>query len=632
MSLHEQFIPGRWIDDIDVNDFVNLNKKPFLDEPVFLGNNRDNKHPVNVLKWVDEDKSVDSQFSSFSLNELDELPLSADSNIMKRRIGYSENINDMRNYYGEKNDAERLHSRQTTYEIFEQIATSDMNKAFRIGLFKHHPSNYTPMFVFPDIRIVPLYGTKQIIKEKRFFLTKLERYLQTSEWIQQRIAKHKEIEAIKRFEKWAKQLGVNVTKPAETTEEVLNCLYVTLLSVVVENPSIGLVLTDVISFIDIFAEKEMQLGLLDEMSLQVMITNFVQKVQKIRFTLSPMFDQGFPSTPFLFGETIGNIVTKTTYRFLHSLSLSYDGPFTLRIVWSNHLPLSLKNILLSLYQQGVPLSIVSPRILQDMKNPILLPFGMHIEGYDEICFHSGGCDLEKAFYLSLNGGKEVETNTNLSAITSPLRHNQFTYEEVMNKYQDFLSYTILTYVELMNALCYINDIHHNHPLRSSFISNQPFYSIMFGFFNMKDVVRILASIQENDFTIERKQQKWVMHIKPNADQYEGEDVIMTQLVSNIQRELKKIPLYKEAKHAVRFYLHGMYDTIDSSDINYSLTLPPEYLKGNFHVNITNAKINESFIRNAFSRNLTEINTSINSDFYAANGALFHKNYHLHMDN
>ncbi|PGK51424.1 hypothetical protein CN918_26905 [Priestia megaterium] len=630
MSLHEQFIPGRWIDDIDVNDFVNLNRKPFLDEPVFLRNNRDNKHPVNVLRWLNEDKTVDLQFSSFSLDEINELPLSAESSIMKRKIGYSENINDMRRYYGERNDAERLQSRQTTYEIFEQIATSDMNKSLRIGLFKHHPSNYTPMFVFPDIRIVPLYGTKQIIKEKRFFLTKLERYLQTSDWIQQRIAKHKEIEAIKKFEKWAKQLGVNVTKQAETTEEVLNCLYVTLLSVVVENPSISLSLTDIISFIDVFAEKEMQLGLLDEDSLQSMLNEFVQKLQKIRFTLSPMFDQGFPSTPFLFGETIGQTVTKTTYRFLHSLEQFYESPFVLRVVWSNHLPFPLKNLLLSLHQQGIPLSIVSPRLLQDMKNPVLLPFGMHVEGYHEICFHGGGCDLEKALYLALNGGKEITTNTNLSAVTSPLRHDQFTYEEVMNKFQDFLSYTILSYVELMNALCYINDIRHNHPLRSSFISNQPFYSILFGFFNMKEVVHILAAIQHEDYTMERKQQKWVVQIKPNQSHYEGEDVIMTQLVSYIQRELKKIPLYKEAQHGVRFYLNDMYDTVPASEINYDLTLPPEYLKGNFHVNVTNVKLSEAFIRNAFSKNLTEINVSKDTNFYAANGVLFHQNYNLNM--
>jgi len=34
--MNETFLPGKWKDLIDVNDFINLNKKPFFEETFFL--------------------------------------------------------------------------------------------------------------------------------------------------------------------------------------------------------------------------------------------------------------------------------------------------------------------------------------------------------------------------------------------------------------------------------------------------------------------------------------------------------------------------------------------------------------------------------------------------------------------
>lgn len=628
MSLHEQFIPGRWVDDIDVNDFLKLNKKPFLDKPNFLINPSSNSNFLDLSNWLEEDKTVDLNFANFQSEDVNWFPLSMQSLPMKRKIGYSENMNEIRNYYVSTTDAERITSRETVHEVFQEIAVSDMNKSFRIGLFQQHPYNYTPMFIFPDIRIVPLYGTKQIIKEKRHFLLKLEKYLQTTDWIQQRMAKQKEITALKDFEKFAKSLGVNVTKPAESTKEVIDVLYVTLLSVVIENPSINFSLTDILTFIDIFAEKELQLKRITEEEIQNWLDELFVKLSKIRFTHSPNFDSSFPHSPFIFGETIGETITKTTYRFLSSLERFYTSPFVLRIFWSEKLPIDFKEYIFSLYKKNVPLSIVSPRLVQEMKNPILLPFGMHAEIFDEIAFHGGGCDLEKAFYLAINGGKEIESNTNLSAITSPLRQNQISYEEVLDKVQDFLSYTILSYTEIMNAIMYINDIHHNHPFRTSLISNQPFLSVQFGFFNLKPIVNMLAAIKENDFEIEKKSQKWITKINANQEKYAGEEMIMTHLASFVLRELGKIPLYKEAKKSVRFYLHTMYNTSSKENIDYDLTLPPEYIKGNFHANVVGVELTDAFIKNAFSKNITELNVSKEQEFYLANGVIFHQNYDL----
>lgn len=630
MSLHEQFIPGRWVDDIDVNDFINLNKKPFLDEPIFLKNPTVTPYSVSFSELLEEDKYVETIFSSLYQQGEGELPSSVDSPSMRYKIGYSESLQDIKSFYRCLDETTREASRKTTHEVYQEIATSDMNKVFRIGLFQHAPYNYTPMFVFPDIRLIPLYGTKQIVKEKRFYLTKLERYLQTTEWIQQRIAKQREIDSLKQFEKFAKKMGVSVSSPATTTKEVMDMLYVAFLAIVIENPSVGFSFTDVLSFIDVFAEKELQLGIVKEVELQEWMDEFVQKIMKARFTYSPHFVQPLSSYPFVLGETLSEVVTKTTYRFLSSLERFYAVPFVLRVIWSERLPLPYKRFLFSLYQKGIPLSIVSNRVLQNMKNPVLLPFGMHSELFDEIIFHAGGCDLEKAFYLAINGGKDVESNTNLSAITTPLRQNQISFEEVVQKLEDFFTFIILSYVELMNAVMYINDIHHNHPFRNSLISNQPFYSISFGFFHLKKVVNLLCAIEANDVCITKKQ-KFISDITTNQSYYEKEEMVMTRIVSYIKREMKKIPLYKESRFSVRFYEDGMYETKEIEDVPTHLSLPPEFIKGNFHMNVIQEELTEEFIRHCFSQNMTEINVSKSKDVYLANGLLFLNDYHLRKE-
>ena len=627
MTLHEQFIPGRWVDDIDVNDFINLNKKPFLDEPIFLKNPTVTPYSVSFSKLLEEDRYVETVFSSLQQYSDEELPVFSDSPSMKYKIGYSESLGDIKSFYRCLDETTREASRKTTHEVYQEIATSDMNKVFRIGLFHHAPYNYTPMFVFPDIRLIPLYGTKQIVKEKRFYLTKLERYLQTTDWIQQRIAKQREIDALKQFEKFAKKIGISVSSPANTTKEVLDMLYVAFLAIVIENPSVGFSFTDVISFIDIFAEKELQLGLVTEAELQEWMDEFIQKIMKARFTYSPHFAEPLSAYPFILGETLSDVVTKSTYRFLSSLERHYDAPFVLRVIWGEQLPMPYKRFLFSLYQKGIPLSLVSHRVLQDMKNPVLLPFGMHSQSFDELIYHAGGCDLEKAFYLAINGGKDVESNTNLSAITTPLRQNQISYEEVIRKLEDFFTFIILSYVELMNAVMYINDIHHNHPFRTSLISNQPFYSISFGFFHLKKIVNLLCGIDAGDVSITKKQ-KFISHISTNKPYYEKEEMVMTHIVSYIKREMKKIPLYKESRFSVRFYEDDMYGIKEKEEVETHLSLPPEYMKGNFHMNIIQEELTEEFVRQCFSQNMTEINVSKSKDFYLANGLLFIKDYHL----
>jgi len=627
MSLHEQFIPGRWVDDIDVNDFVKLNKKPFLEKPVFLINSLIHSQPVQLTHFLAEEKKVDLRFSSLSYEQSLDMFIENESvSVMKRTIGYSEDATEIKKYYDVYDEHSHEHSRKTTHHLYDEIATSDLKKMFKLGLLQNHPYNYTPMFIFPDIRIIPLYGIKQIIKEKRYFLTKLEKYLQTTDWIQTRIKKHQEIKALKNFEKFAKSLGVNVSNPATSTKEVLDMLYVSLLAIVMENPSVDISLTDTISFIDIFAEKELQLELIQEKELQELLDTFITKIMQFRFTSSPRFSSYGPSAPFMLGETFEG-VTKTSYRFLSAISTNYNTPFALRVIWNDTLPSYFKDALFALYEQGIPLTLISPRVLEETKNPVLLPFGMQSEIFDEIPFYGGGCDLEKCFYMAVNGGKEIHTNTNLSAITTPIREKELVYKDIMKKYQDFLTFMILSYVDSINALLYINDNHDNHAFRASLTSNQPFYSAYFGFFNLKPIVNRLAAIQNGDYTVTYKQ-KWIATVEANKPFYEEEEIVMTHLISYIKRELQRIPLYKEAKHMTRFYLNGLYDLSTPEQVDYTLTLPPEYMKGHFHTNIIGATLSNSFVKESFSKDLTELNLSKDPTFFVSNGVLFHADYNF----
>ncbi len=104
------------------------------------------------------------------------------------------------------------------------------------------------------------------------------------------------------------------------------------------------------TFLDIYIERDLRAGLLNEEQAQELIDHFIMKIRMVRFLRTPEFDSLFSGDPIWATEVLGGmgldgrtLVSKTTFRYLHTLHTMGPAPEpNLTVLWSQALPAAFK--------------------------------------------------------------------------------------------------------------------------------------------------------------------------------------------------------------------------------------------------------------------------------------------------
>lgn len=571
MSHSNTFIPGKWLDQIDVNDFVNLNKKPFLSQPNFL------KNPSpEVLRFDEQLKRLSQEEKSAILTTKSSIKTHNPSQFSEivekipgkqlfsntREIGFTEKIADYKNEFSLIGEEEPAFG-ATLEELFLRSVSANIKKAMKIGFFPPHLGKHFPSMVHPDVRMVALYGITKMIQDKKYHYKQLEERFQTTEWIERRLSLNEEILALEEFKRFCQSYGVEAVQPASNAQEAISILFLTILACVLENPSVSFSLPDVCSFLDIYIEKDIQSGRLSEEEAQELLDLFYLKLTSLRFTSLSASD---------FGMTLSSKeLCKTTYRFLRSV-LSFPKPdFHLRFLLTDSIPTYFKEFCEKAAEAMDTVSVHHERSLIHPQNQTIFSDGTKGNVGHDILFSNGECDLLKVFYLALNGGKDVQTNTNLLTNTQPFKQDTLPYDEVYSRFQDALIFLFNLYAQSTNHLMYLSERHLYHPFRYSLLSTFHLYKAQFTFTNVKKVLSLLSSIRREAYSVERNAKGWITHVSSTED-LDSEEELFAPLMSFVHQQLERLPLYKSGKIMIRVL-----------DRELPFSLPPEYIPISFPV-------------------------------------------------
>lgn len=584
--MTQNFKEGRWNHEINVTDFVKTNITPYTGDASFLVGPTQRTQAVwnKCLEALAEeranngvrslDPSTVSTITSFAAGYIDKeneviVGLQTDE-VLRRAIkpfGGIKVVEKACRENGVEVDPHVkdifTHYRKTHNDGVFDAYTEEIRSFRSLGFLTGLPDNYARGRVIGDYRRLALYGLDRLIEVKQNDLRNLTGPM-TDARIRLREEVAEQIKALKEIKIMGQQYGLDLSRPAYTAQEAVQWVYMAYLAAVKEQDGAAMSLGNVSSFLDIYIEYDMHNGTLDESHAQELIDQFVIKLRMVRHLRMQAYTDIFAGDPTWVTESLGGRfndgrtkVTKTSLRFLQTLyNLGPSPEPNLTVLWSPELPEGFKNFCAQVSIDTSSIQYENDDLMREVRNSDDYGIACCVSYQDigrHIQFFGARCNLAKALLLAINGGRCENTGTLMVKGIPALTSDVLNFEEVLANYKKVLREVARVYNEAMNIIHYMHDKYYYEKAQMAFVDTDPVINLAYGVAGMSIAVDSLSAIKHAKVTARRNEQGLT-----EGFDIEGEfpcfgndddrvDHLAVDLIYYFDEELKKLPVYKNAK-------------------------------------------------------------------------------------
>ena len=365
-------------------------------------------------------------------------------------------------------DIEQIFKYRKTHNdgVFD-VYTDEMRRARKSGIITGLPDAYGRGRIIGDYRRVPLYGVDALIEQKRREKESFVFDTMDEMEIRQREELSEQIKALEELKEMAASYGFDISRPAEDIKEAIQWLYFGYLAAVKDQNGAAMSIGRISTFLDIYAERDLKSGKYTEEQIQEFVDHFIMKLRIVRFLRTPAYDQLFSGDPTWVTESLGgmcvdgrHMVTKMTYRFLHTLTNLGPAPEpNLTVLWSTRLPENFK-------RYCAKMSIVTSSIQYENDDIMRPKFG---DDYGIACcvsamkigkqmqFFGARANLAKALLYAINGGRDEVTGMQVGPEFAPITSEYLDYDEVVKKFDTVCDWLAKLYINTLNCIHYMHD-------------------------------------------------------------------------------------------------------------------------------------------------------------------------------
>lgn len=581
------FRTGEWRHLVNVRNFIQKNYSPYTGDESFLAGISPRTEKVwekasalikeEIKKGIiDVDTSTVSGIDNFAPGYIDrenEVIVGLQTDAPLKRIvnpfGGMRMAKSALAEYGYQLDPDveenfRLYRKTHNEGVFDAYPER-VRAARSAGLLTGLPDAYGRGRIVGDYRRVPLYGTDFLIESKKEDLRNLDGPM-TDERIRLREEVNEQIRALQAMSRMAARYGCDITKPAETAREAVQNLYMAYLAGIKENNGAATSLGRTSTFLDIYIQRDLDKGILDEEGAQELIDQFIIKLRLVRHLRTPEYNELFGGDPTWVTESLGGmgtdgrtLVTKNTFRYLHTLTnLSTAPEPNLTVLWSQNLPMPFK-------AYCAKMSIDTDSI-QYENDDIMRP--IYGDDYCIACCVSAmavGCQMQffgaranlaKSLLYAINGGVDELKGTLVVPGIEKNTEEVLDYSHVLTDYKKVLSYVAELYVDAINIIHYMHDKYAYEASQMALHNTLVERLAAFGVSGLSVAADSLSAIKFAKVYPVRNEQGIAVDFRVEGDfpKY-GNDInavddIAVELVSYFSAELKKHPLYRNAIHTL----------------------------------------------------------------------------------
>ena len=488
MKEWKGFIEGNWCNEINVSDFIKSNYKNYDGDDTFLS------------KPTEKTKKVWNRCTELLAEELEKKVLDIDVNHMSGinafKPGYIDKENEVIvglqtdaplkrivNPYGgirmvyQELEAYGYKLNQTIDKYFNEFRkshnqgvfdayTKEIRLARHAGLITGLPDAYGRGRIIGDYRRIALYGIDFLQEEKRKDLDRLLGPM-NNDLIQLREEVSMQIRALEEIKKMAEKYSYDISKPAKNSKEAVQWLYFGYLAAVKESNGAAMSLGRVDAFLDIYFERDLANGTIDELGIQELIDQFVIKLRMVRHLRTPEYDELFSGDPTWVTCALGGLttegksmVTKTSYRILNTLTNLDPAPEpNMTVLWSNKLPENYKKYCSKMSIDTDAIQYENDDVMRPIYGDdyaIACCVSAMREGKDMQLF-GARFNLAKTLLYSINGGIDEITNELIIPEFDKLTDEILDYDKVVSSYHKMIEKVAYIYSNTMNIIHYMHD-------------------------------------------------------------------------------------------------------------------------------------------------------------------------------
>ena len=345
--------------------------------------------------------------------------------------------------------------------------TPEMLKARHNKIMTGLPDTYGRGRIVGDYRRVALYGIDFLIEEKKKDKAKCGSGSMKGEVIRLREEIAEQIRSLEGMKEMAKAYGFDISKPAANAHEAIQWVYFGYLAAIKTQNGAAMSVGRVSTFLDIYFQRDLEKGIITEEEVQELVDHFTMKLRMVKFARIPSYNQLFSGDPVwatldVAGTGVDgrSLVTKTDYRFLHTLENMGPAPEpNLTVLYSSHLQDNFK-------KYASKISIATSSIQYENDDAMKPVWGddyaicccvSATQTGKEMQFFGARANLAKCLLYAINGGVDEKTGDQVGPKYRPITSEYLDYDEVMERYDDMLEWLADLYVNTLNLIQYMHD-------------------------------------------------------------------------------------------------------------------------------------------------------------------------------
>ena len=577
-----------WKEEINVRDFIQNNYKEYTGSADFLSGATERTNSLmkklNSLfalerqfgGVLDIDTSTGSILTGFGPGYLDkdnEIIVGLQTNRPLKRgvnpFGGMRMVKQACKAYGYKLSEkveEEFRFRTTHNDGVFRAYTDEMRLARKSHVITGLPDAYGRGRIIGDYRRVALYGVDRLIEEKIKDKKELANKDMNTVTIRMSEELFQQITFLGFLKNIAESYGYDISQPASNAREAVQWTYFAYLAAIKEQNGAAMSLGRVSTFFDIYFERDIEAGILDEQGAQEIFDDFVMKLRMARHLRTPEYNELFGGDPMWITEAVGGVgedgrtlVTKSCFRILNTLYTLGSSPEpNLTVLWSTKLPINFKKFCAKVSADTDSIQYENDDLMRQSYGDdyaiaccvSAMKIGKQMQ------FFGARCNLAKLLLIALNGGYDAESNIHIGPQMDVMSTDKLDYEAVMERFDIYVKWLAELYVKTMNVIHYMHDKYAYEKIQMALHDTDVGRFMAFGIAGLSVVADSLSAIKFANVKPIANEEGFIVDFETVGEfpKYGNDDdrvdLIAKDMTHKFITELRKTATYRDAIHTL----------------------------------------------------------------------------------